>query len=672
MNRRCRMVLPVLAALLLVAHGVAPAQQIDEDESRGADPVVRERLDTIGAHLVELRFEAALASIEALIGEPGLSPADLAEAQVLRVQAHVAIGDLKAAEDDFREILRLRPGYSPDPTLTPRKAMDRFRKVQSAMIGRLRVELDPPDARFAIDGHAQAVDPERAIPLLATEHVLRAEREGFDPEERTVVIAADKDVAVELSLIPNARTVVVATDTDAVEVRVDGVSMGRTARTDDSYSARRRPAVLILENLPLGPHLFELRRACFRDEHFEEILTVDLLDRGPLWMSLKRMVPARAQLALEGGPAGAQVLVDEERIGTLPLEPFPVCPGSRDIEVRLGDRTVWRSAESMAEGDAAPISVVPRPNAVLLGSDNWPARIRGLAGQLNVTRRPTLPRSRDLLTARGWSGVRLPPNTDLAVAVLPAERAGQRERWVVYSPILDTLVLDDPLLAGVERPTWSVGVWGFATADSDWGGVARVVQVVRNGAAERAGLKVGDRVKTVNGLAFDTTASLMVSLGDARVEGRAELGLISLDGTARAVTLSAVLSPELREGAASPGLAAWRAAWGRVDAIASDRHAAIAGSNLALLLSEFGRHEPAVEAWRRVRWETRSGIGDGTVQYYLGRDLELAGDERGAVAAYRRAASSRATAFDDEGPAVAPAAADRLADLGVAVEPTAR
>ena len=99
----------------------------------------------------------------------------------------------------------------------------------------------------------------------------------------------------------------------------------------------------------------------------------------------------------------------------------------------------------------------------------------------------------------------------------------------------------------------------------------------------------------------------------------------------------------------------------------SDR-AASALANLALLLSAYGQHDRALETWRRVDWGERRGIGAGTAQYYLARELEMLGREKEAIEAYRRAAASSATTFDDHGPAIRPAALDRLADLGIDAE----
>ena len=110
-----------------------------------------------------------------------------------------------------------------------------------------------------------------------------------------------------------------------------------------------------------------------------------------------------------------------------------------------------------------------------------------------------------------------------------------------------------------------------------------------------------------------------------------------------------------------------RAAWAVVDASCDPERAAAATANLALLLSTFQQRQRAVQAWRRADLPERPGIARGTAQYYLGRELQRLGREREAIRALRAAAESDATAFDDGGPRVAPAARDRMADLGVTV-----
>ena len=144
----------------------------------------------------------------------------------------------------------------------------------------------------------------------------------------------------------------------------------------------------------------------------------------------------------------------------------------------------------------------------------------------------------------------------------------------------------------------------------------------------------------------------------------------SAGGETREAVLLGNLTPRLDAGRLPSDVATLRAAWAVLDSVCSPGDAAPALANLALLFSAFDRPEAAAVAWKRVRWGERGGIGDGTSLYYLGRALQRIGDDAEAIEAYRKAAASAASAFDDEGPAVAPAAADRLADLGVA--PTAR
>ncbi|MDX1389964.1 MAG: hypothetical protein R3344_12285, partial [Acidobacteriota bacterium] len=88
-------------------------------------------------------------------------------------------------------------------------------------------------------------------------------------------------------------------------------------------------------------------------------------------------------------------------------------------------------------------------------------------------------------------------------------------------------------------------------------------------------------------------------------------------------------------------------------------------ANLALLLGDAGRHRTALETWRRVRWGSRSGVGEGTNAYYVGRNLVALAREQDALAAFKQAEASQATTFGDDGPPVGPAAADHLIDLGV-------
>jgi hypothetical protein len=334
----------VAASLWAMAQAPTPAPEAaPSDEAPASPQSVRLLLDAVRDDLVGLRFEEALAAIEALLGEPGLSEAERGEVLVLRAQAHVAFGDLDAAERDYRDILRMRPAFVPDPSLTPSKAMERFRRARAALIGDLVVDIQPPDARVLVDGRAVPVSPEAKVPLVAGEHIVRAEREGFDPLQQTVQVEANQDGRLELRLVPNARTVVVLTEPEGVDVKLDGVWIGHTVRAPayEASGSARKPAQLRIENLALGDHVFELSKTCFRGERIRDLLTVDLLDWSPKTYPLVSLVPVRSAVLFRGGPEGAEVRIDDEQMARLPAKPIEVCPGERRLEVRHGERRVW-------------------------------------------------------------------------------------------------------------------------------------------------------------------------------------------------------------------------------------------------------------------------------------------------------------------------------------------
>lgn len=614
----------------------------------------RERLDAVRQDLVGLEFEKALAALEGLLADATLTEGERTEAWILRAQTYVAYGDLDAAVRDYGEILKRRPAYVPDPALTPKKALERFEKLQRATVGRLALLLDPPDARLRVDGRPVELDADAGVPLLAGRYTLAVSGSGFDPQEIPIEIAAGQVTEETVRLIPNARSVILRTRPEGVEVWLDGRRVGET-RPDptDPYG----PASLTLEYLSLEEHTFELRKECYRTELFRDTLTVDLLDRSPKRYEPVTMVPARTALSVRG-PEGARLQVDGEHRGTLPLDVVEVCAGEREIELRCSDRTVWLDRPVLPEGVDETLDLTPRPGVVWVGTRSGPRQWPRLAEETSTL--ATLEARGDLTTPSGWAALELPRGTDLAIAKVAPDRAGLQERWFLYSPVLREVTAIE-LGDRFPRPEWRTVSWGVFLADSESGGNALVVAVEKGSAAEKAGIRVGDRLLALDGKPVTGSGDAQRALaaaGEGRVVVEWERG-----GERTRVEIRGAVGPRLHSGFDTDAEALTAAAWAVTDAACGDDAAALA--NLALLFARFGNDDLAARTWKRVRWAARDGIGAGTVQYYLGVALERLGREQEAVQAYRDAAGSAATAFDDEGPAVGPAARDRLADLGV-------
>jgi tetratricopeptide (TPR) repeat protein len=669
-GKRCTLwLLLALLAPCAAAEEITPCEVAGEALVPGeAEPVdaddPRSVLHRIREDLIALELERVLAAIEAFLARPDLDPVMRAEVVVLRSQAHVAFGDLDAAEQDYREILRMRPEFVPDLSLTPQKGMERFQRARAATVGDVVIDVEPADARLEIDGREVTLPAGGKLPMVAGEHQVRAERKGFDPVQQTVQVEANRDGRIELRLVPNSRTVVIVTEPEGVNVMLDGVWVGRTSRAAGANEwTARSPARLVLEDLPLGEHLFELALECHRTEQLRDLLTVDLLDWRPKVYPLKRMLPVSSTALLREGPAGADVLIDGRPVGRLPSGPIEVCPGQRRFEVRQADRVLWSAVETLEDAEERVLRVEPRPNVLLLGEERWPAELGPLESCCNSAIDGATPLRGDLSRPASWAGLRLRRDVDLVLA--RREGAEGEPRWWLYSPWLRSVAPFDPADAGHDRPSWTGVVWGLSLVDSRRSGPAVVARLTENGGAAAAGLQVGDRLTSLGGAQIDSASQARRILGLASAAAPLEAEWLSPTGAARRGRLQGSVGPRLTGYDGQPVAAAFRAGWAVVDAAAGADGAASATANLGLLLSAFGQHEAAAQAWRRVRLPERDGIGRGTIMYYLGRDLAGLGSEREAVDALKQAAASEATVFDDDGPRVAPAARDRLADLGV-------
>jgi len=649
----------ILVSVALVASTAATIAQDSQDS--------RELLDSIREDLVQMHFDEALAGIEALLGRPGMTQAERAEGLILRAQAHAAFGDFDAVEKDYRAILAVRPAYVPDASLTPAKAMERFNKVKAEMIGRIKIELDPADARLFVDGVEVTPDPTGLVMVLAGTHNLRAERSGHDPLEEVVDVTANKEAPLLLELMPNARTIVLRTDEEGVAVKIDGEPVGETARPSSAVGSGAPPPELVVEDVPLGEHVYELTKECFTPQLLSDTLAVDLLNKTPKRYEIIRMAPARSRVTLRGGPDRADVLVDGASVARLPASTLEACPGVRAVAVSLNGRVIWQQTVEMDEGREQTFEVTPRPNLVLVGTEEWPSELAEFGKTFNQVGHLDRPREGDLATKDGWAELRFPSEVDLAFGIVPARRQGAADRWYLYSPILREVMQIEAAPPVLERPEWSTVTWGFAVVDTTVGGTMRVVRVIPGGPAARAGLAVGDRIVEVAGREVEDAAQVEATLQLARPDKPVHLKWLEATGEAAEADLIGNLSPLLISRHERLDVAMVRAAWAELDAnVAELREVASALANLGLLFLEYGHYELAVDIWRRVDWGSRAGIGEGTKQYYLGRALEGEGREDAAVAAYRKAAASTATAFTDDGLPIALAARDRLADLGVA------
>jgi hypothetical protein len=619
---------------------------------------VGQELNAIRDQLVALDIEKALAAVDALLARPELPEQVRVDALDLRAQAHVASDDLDAAVKDYRAILELRAGYVPPRDVTSKKAMDRFTKIQSSLIGTVRLDVDPKDASLTVDGRPVVASSTGVFAVVAGERSLRVAHKGFDAQDVAVRAVAGQETMVRVQMVPNARTLVVRTDVEGVAVTLDGAASGMTARGGESGSDAAAPAVLQIEDVPIGEHEFGLAKTCFAPETLEEMVTVDLADRSPKLLRVVAMRPARTKVAATGAGYEGELRVDGERVASLPLTSFAVCPGPSTLEVVASGRVVWLGGLNATESGAI-VDLSPRPNAVLVGTA-WPKAWSAISEAWSSRGRVDLPSGVDLTVTERWTSVALPPGTDLAVAVIPRAGVAGDERIVLYGPALNE-VEERTAPPRPSRPSWNAGSIGAVLVDGE-AHAPFLASVSGGGAAARAGLVAGDRVVAVEGRIVTNAAAARDAIATSGAGVKLVLEVAGPSGAVRKIECVTSAEPRLTSGAGDDASRVVRAAWASVDAAAGGPDGAIALANLAGLLERAGRGAAALDAWRRVR---ATGVGglQARAAYAIGSGLQAEGKRAEAIEAFGQARTVGAANGDI---ALVAAAGDRLADLGVA------
>ncbi len=654
--RRC------FVSLLLV---VAAARAADAPAGDAAPPDPdRAAVESLRQDLAASRFERVLAGATVLLQRTDLSEAARVDILALEAQAQAASGDFDAAEAAWATLLALRPGFVPDPAGTPRKGLLRFEKLKASKVGTLRFQVDPPDAKVLVDGREAHAGADGLLPVAAGERAVRVERRGYDPLESKVQVPGGQTVPVLAQLVPNARSVLVRAEPDGVEVLVDGNPVGVTRRPGGDGAPSSAASELLVEYLSLGEHVFRLRKPCFHAQSFTQLLKVDLVDRSPKALDVVTLDPARSKLVPRGAPAGAELRVDGGGSTPLPADSVDVCPGTRDVEVRAGGRVVRRARVEVPEGQDAVVDLAPRPQVVLAGATTWPPGFEAWSAMFDLAGTVALPKT-DPARAASWEGDVVPPGVDLVLAVASPAADETVPRLYLVSPALRTVdrVATAP---SPHAPSLRRSASGIKLADSRIGGNAVVVRVSPGSPAAAAGLKPGERIVAVAGVFVHDARSASAALA-AEPPGRpVEVRVASRAGAERAVPLTPASSPWVESvDDAAPGRAAVASAWFEVLAAAGGDDAPAAWGSLGLALARAGRAAAAADAWARAKFPDRAGIGAATAAFYRGASLVAAGREAEAREPLERARASQATAVWDDGPSVAPAAADRLRDLGV-------
>lgn len=625
----------------------------------------------------------------------------LARALDYRAQCRFLKGQEAEAEADFVLLVAAEPSYSPDPTNTSRKILERFQKIQTARVAYVTIQADPQEMEIIWNGRRLGSSLPPDLPVIAGPYVLKAKRDCFGPVEIDGTLGPGEKRIVPVRLDPVARGIRFETRPAGFDVELDGTIVGRTARTEAAQpgEAQEPPGALVVSCVAAGEHRYVLRRDCFEEAKGTVSVEIDFVDRSPI--AFPRISPVRQEvfLTVESDVPGSLVRVEGAPIGTVPVKDFGLCPGRRSVEVRSGPRLVFKEAIEFKGSGKVRIAANRRPllrayvvdRAERHGREALDAtaaarireRVRSLRGfNVDEARDDQLTTdSKAIAESLGGQGGGGGDGSgaDLALLVGRTEtERGPGVRLSLITPIGQVETRDCSEEDGPCVEAFFAGLQGPWPATELQSGLSVVPSVSRPGlrvvsaraGATGAGVKTGDLIVEADGRKVEIQSDLIAAL-DAAV-GDVVPVTIERGGSRVEVKLPVRWAPRI----APPGSAPVPVA--RILATASyeisilppgeARNAALL--NLASVLIGRGEYRRALDlALERSGWAdgVAGAAAAGSGRYLAGRCYESLDDSERALAAYRKASEDAiATFWEPDGLPVAPLARVKALSLSPA------
>jgi tetratricopeptide (TPR) repeat protein len=644
----------------------------------------------------------------------------LAEAYAYRGRAYFTIGLQEKASENFRQLVLLRPDFVLSKEEVSPKIVELFESVKKSLIGYLAVATRPAGARVTLVGAGGdrldlGLTDFFPVDVLAGEYTLEVAKEGYETVSEPLSLAPRATEARQFDLVRVLASAFFVTQPPDVEIWIDGELRATTSGVlePERYAAARErgldpgraSARVEVPNLSLGNHAVEFRRRCYQTE--KRTLPTPLpqdYEVEPI-----RLEDSLASLNLTSDPPGGRIYIDGEPQGVTPKQIDGICSGKVRVEVKHAAGKYIKDVV-LAKDESVSLECSIRPTLAFLGvvaegstgernaaeaeerivetlnsslkSVNFIEAPREatdrILGQEGATRSSLLPgpdRAADLVRRVSDRLASALEVQGFVLAVLPEEDRLQRTArlHVLANGSTTTETLDvvynesASYLSALERldrrfesqRTWS----GLITVDTLSFDSPPVLRVVAGSPAAAAGVIPGERVLSVDGQPVKQTAELRAAVRAKKPGDRLS---VRLQGPAGERTLDLTLAETPREIPLNDPALLYNKAMVDLRAVVEGypgtEQAAFAWLNLGLCAMHFGDFAGAHDWLQKAQavLPVRPGLSQGTALYYMGLALERLNYAPQAREAYRQAAAAEgATLIDNDGPLLAPLAAQR-------------
>ncbi|MBQ9137164.1 MAG: PEGA domain-containing protein [Alistipes sp.] len=169
-------------------------------------------------------------------------------------------------------------------------------------------------AEVYVDNRLRGTLPlQKSVAIGSGEHVVRIVKAMYNQYDATVTIADNKTTTIKPTLAPNFAKVSVAVAENA-EIWIDGEQCGAS-----SWSG----------NLEIGKHTVDCRKASYEDAHY----LLDITSTASVSREYPALKPIYGSLDISCNVDGAEVYVDDIKVGVVPMIKNDVLVGKRTVRV---------------------------------------------------------------------------------------------------------------------------------------------------------------------------------------------------------------------------------------------------------------------------------------------------------------------------------------------------
>lgn len=206
----------------------------------------------------------------------------------------------------------------------------------------IRVETTPEGAMVSCDGILRDAAPVTLKGLSAGDHLIVAQKAGFQEVRRTVRVAPGETAAVALALPIMTGLFVIHSTPSGAEIEISG--------------AHRGPTPLLVTDLPVGRYRVKASAVGYIPREVD----IEVKDRIPFKVPIE-LVSDSAKLVISSTPAGASVVLNGLSKGVTPCTVDRVSSGNNRLVVTLQDYAPFQQDLRLEAGSEQKIDIELKP-----------------------------------------------------------------------------------------------------------------------------------------------------------------------------------------------------------------------------------------------------------------------------------------------------------------------